>query len=60
MLLFKTSTQYNLTTCPLETPYTANFSKNCFDCPKGMFDLGAQKCIYCEEGKFINLTTSEC
>ena len=30
-LLFTTSIQKNLITCPLQTPFTVNFSKNCFD-----------------------------
>lgn len=60
MELFNKSIQYNLTSCPIETPFTVNFSKNCFDCPKGLFDLGQQKCIFCEQGKFINVTTSQC
>lgn len=60
MDLFEITSNYNLTTCPRETPFTVNFSKTCFDCPKGMFNLGEQKCIFCEEGKFVNYTTGQC
>ncbi len=37
-----------------------NFSRICFDCPKGMFDLGQQKCILCPDNQYIDPSTSEC
>lgn len=46
--MFKRASTYNLTTCPISTPYVTPGENVCFDCPEGsMFNLGRQKCDVC-------------
>jgi hypothetical protein len=49
MYMFKRSASYNLTSCPLATPFVKDSEQNCFDCPEGsIFNLGKQQCDTCK------------
>jgi hypothetical protein len=44
--VFASSIKYNLTSCPLSTPYVNQRSLECFDCPKdSKYSLGEQTCL---------------
>ena len=39
--IFKLSSTYNLTNCPIETPYVKESEQICFNCPEGsIYNLG--------------------
>lgn len=41
ILMFKRSATYNLTSCPIDTPFVRFKEQACFNCPKNnMFNLG--------------------
>jgi len=49
--LFKRSSTYNLTNCPIEFPFVREKEQQCFNCAVGsIFNVGAEKCDTC--GKF--------
>jgi hypothetical protein len=46
--LFKRASTFNLTNCPLDTPFVKDDQQVCFNCPEGsIFDLGSQACDTC-------------
>lgn len=45
--LFSISSKYNLTSCPIETPYVSYDEKSCIACA-GTYYVGQRKCVGCE------------
>lgn len=45
---FELATKYNLTSCPLVTPYVDFYENKCFNCTEGgNFSLGDRRCFAC-------------
>ena len=57
--LFKITTQYNLTSCPLETPFINVEDGSCFACD-GTYSLGERKCVACPEGQHYDSKSNQC
>ena len=59
--IFSRATKYNLTNCPIETPYVLEENNICFPCdPKGAYNLGTKKCVNCAKGEHFNRTEKKC
>jgi hypothetical protein len=59
--MFKRSASYNLTNCPLETPFVRDDEQVCFYCPEGsIFNLGMQKCDTCKSDEILNIQSGQC
>lgn len=59
MNLFSLATQYNLTSCPILTPYVDQTLKKCVAC-FGTYNLGEKKCYPCPEGQHYDPPTMSC
>jgi len=47
--IFKLSSTYNFTSCPIDKPFVKEHEQICFNCPQGsMFNLGKQDCDLCK------------
>lgn len=54
--IFKRSATYNLTDCPLATPFVSDDEQRCFNCPENsMFNLGTSKCDTCKSDEILNI-----
>jgi hypothetical protein len=41
LMVFAETTKFNMTTCPIETPFANKVNNTCFSCPEGsIFSLG--------------------
>jgi hypothetical protein len=59
--LFRRSTTYNLTSCPLSRPFVQDSEQICYNCPAGgLFNLGSQKCDTCPSDAILNVKTGAC
>lgn len=57
--MFNRTSQYNLTSCPLDFPYVDYNEKTCMSC-EGIFHLDTRKCEACPKGQHYNLTQKKC
>ena len=49
------STKYNLTSCPIETPFVNLKTNECFQCDEGAkFSFATRECILCGKNEFLN------
>ncbi len=57
--MFNRTSQYNLTSCPIDYPYVNYDQNNCMSCD-GIFSLDTRKCQPCPSGQHYNLTLKKC
>lgn len=57
--LFSKSAQYNLTSCPLATPYVSVDEKSCIKCA-GTYKIGERECVTCPDGQHYVESTAKC
>ena len=58
--LFKRSATYNLTDCPLATPFVGE-DQSCLNCPpNSFFNLGSSKCDSCSAQQILNINSGVC
>lgn len=59
---FDLATKYNLTSCPIQTPYVDNLENKCYQCEdNGYFNLGDRRCTSCTNPKeYFNKDTGQC
>lgn len=57
--IFALSTQYNLTSCPIQTPYVDATQKACIAC-FGVYNLGEKTCYPCSNNTHYDTITAKC
>lgn len=57
--MFSLSTQYNLTSCPIQTPYVDMTQKACIAC-FGVYNLGERVCYPCQNNTHYDTITAKC